>query len=161
MSTFVTVGNATQPFHRLLNAVEAVTALLPQPIVVQRGASQAFHTAWEVHDFLPMGRFEQLVEGASVLIMHAGAGSIIHALRAGKRPIVMPRRALLGEHVDGHQLEFAEALGAAGKVIVAETAESLKNAISQAFTPVRPSDNARLVAAVAERLSVYSKAINA
>jgi len=153
MSTFVTVGNATQPFERLLRAVEAVTPHLPRPIVVQGGVGSAFHPAWEMHEFLPMEIFERLVAASSVLITHAGAGSVIHAIRAGKRPIVMPRRALLGEHVDGHQLEFAEALGAAGKVVVVEDAESLRKAVTEASPQGQRTDKQpELVAHVAALL---------
>lgn len=156
MSTFVSVGNATQPFHRLLSALEAVTLELPRPIVVQRGVSQAFNPAWETHDFLPMARFEELVASASVLIMHAGAGSIVHAVRAGKRPIVMPRRALLGEHVDGHQLEFAEAMAKAGKVLVAETVDALREAVRLSQGAAAPATSKKLPDAIAALLKEYA-----
>lgn len=139
MSTFVTVGNATQPFERLLRAVETVTPLLPRPIVVQRGVGDASHPAWEVYEFLPMEGFERLVANSSVLITHAGAGSVIHAIRARKRPIVMARQALLGEHVDDHQLEFAEALAATGKVAVVEDARSLRRVITTSSPQDRPT----------------------
>ncbi len=41
------------------------------------------------------------------MISHAGTGSILTALQLGKRPIVVPRRAAHGEHVDGHQDDLA------------------------------------------------------
>ena len=37
MSTFVTIGNGTQSFHRLLEAVREVIDDLPQPVVIQTG----------------------------------------------------------------------------------------------------------------------------
>lgn len=160
MSTFVTVGNATQPFQRLLRAVEEVTAFLPRPIVVQRGVGIALHQDWEVHDYLPMERFEQLVAQSSVLIMHAGAGSVINAIRAGKRPIVMPRRAPLGEHVDEHQLEFAAALATAGKVLIAENAESLRKAIGEGTGQVQRSRSSPLVVEIAGLLHKYAERAN-
>jgi len=93
LRTFVTVGNATQPFDRLLRAVKTITPRLPRPVLVQRGVSTVTHPDWEIHAFLPMDRFEREVAAARVLIMHAGAGSAIHALRTGRKPILMPRRA--------------------------------------------------------------------
>ena len=41
---------------------------------------------------------------------HAGAGIISAALAAGRKPIVVPRRAALGEHVDDHQHQLASKL---------------------------------------------------
>lgn len=158
MSTFVTVGNATQPFDRLLRAVAAVTPVLPRPIVVQCGASGTSIAEWEIREVLPMERFEKLVLHATVLIMHAGAGSIIHAVKTGKKPIVMPRRASLGEHVDDHQLEFAEVLASVGLVTLVSDENELKHALE--MLPLRTSTGAgtrkpQLVTAIAQILAEY------
>ena len=40
--TFVSVGNAKHPFHRLLKGVAVIASKLPQPVVVQHG-----HTPFE------------------------------------------------------------------------------------------------------------------
>lgn len=129
----MTVGNLTRPFERLFRAVVAEIPSLPKPIVVQRGHSDFTHADCEVYDFLAMDRFEELIASSKVLVMHAGAGSVIQALQAGKMPVVMPRRESYGEHVDDHQMEFAEALETAGKVVVARGAEDLKCAIRHAL----------------------------
>jgi len=129
VSTFVSVGNATQPFTRLLEAVCEVSDQLPQPVFVQHGAAQSFSCSdCDGVAFMEMGEFEQRVNEAELLILHAGAGSVIHAVRAGKVPVVMPRRAIFGEHVDDHQMEFARELEKAGKVFVAYDAASLAQA---------------------------------
>jgi UDP-N-acetylglucosamine transferase subunit ALG13 len=65
--------------------------------------------------------------------MHAGAGSIMHAVEAGKVPVVMPRRAAFGEHVNDHQVEFAQALAEAGKVVMANTPDDLARAVEEAM----------------------------
>ena len=133
MSTFVTVGNATQPFDRLLRAVADISAELPHPIVVQRGTSTISHHDWDSRQFIGMAEFEQLINQSAILIMHAGTGSIIHAVRAERMPIVMPRRASNLEHVDEHQLEFASALASLGYVILAREASDLHAAVGMAF----------------------------
>jgi UDP-N-acetylglucosamine transferase subunit ALG13 len=133
MSTFVTVGNATQPFDRLLRAVADISAELPHPIVVQRGTSTISHRDWDSREFFGMAEFEQLVNQSAILIMHAGAGSVIHAVRAERMPIVMPRRSSNLEHIDEHQLEFATALASLGYVILAREASDLHSAVRMAF----------------------------
>jgi len=57
----------------------------------------------------------------------------MHAVRAGKVPVIMPRRAHFGEHVDDHQLEFARELEAAGKVVMCETAIKLADSVVKAL----------------------------
>jgi len=79
-----------------------------------------------------MEQFEQLVAESELLILHAGAGSVMHAVRAGKIPVVMARKARLGEHVDDHQEELARELERAGRVVVAERPEELLSACIKA-----------------------------
>lgn len=134
LSTFVSVGNAKQAFSRMLEAVGCLVSQLPQPVVIQRGHTPFVNPNCEVLDFIGMERFEAQVGSADLLIFHAGAGSVIHAVRAGKIPVVMPRMAQYGEHVDDHQVEFSEMLASQGKVILARDASELEAAVAQART---------------------------
>lgn len=165
MTTFVSVGNATQPFHRLIAAVSRIASTLPQPVVVQHG-----NTPWpgvtgcNAKPFVEMGEFERLVMQAELLILHAGAGSVIHALRAGKIPVVMPRLEKYGEVVDDHQRELSHALAEAGKIIVAEEPDDLPRAVAEAMK--RQKQNQPMVAEspmavlVREKLRQYAEALN-
>jgi UDP-N-acetylglucosamine transferase subunit ALG13 len=134
MSTFVSVGNATQPFPRFLNAIADICKELPQPVFVQYGSTYEFSCeACMLQDFVTMEEFENRMVSSSLLIMHAGAGSVIHALRAGKLPVVIPRLSAYGEHVDDHQLEFSRELAGLGKIILCEKPEELTLAITKAL----------------------------
>jgi beta-1,4-N-acetylglucosaminyltransferase len=141
VSTFVSVGNATQPFARLLEAVCELAPRLPQPVFVQFGSARTFRCpSCSGAAFVEMAEFERRVGEAELLILHAGAGSVIHAVRAGKMPVVMPRLASLGEHVDDHQLEFARQLEKTGKVLVAHDASTLAQAAVAALQQQGTSD---------------------
>lgn len=131
--TFVSVGNGTQHFDRLLNAVEKAAPDLPQPIHVQNGHTPFTSTRCHIHKFLEMGEFERMVAEAELLILHAGAGSVIHAVRSGKVPVVMPRLAEYGEHIDDHQVEFANVLADAGFAVAISDADALLDAARQAL----------------------------
>lgn len=134
VSTFVSVGNAKQPFRRLLAAVCQIAPNLPQPVFVQYGAGAMFDSPGCTGlAYLDMAEFEQHMQESDLLILHAGAGSVIHAVRAGKIPIIVPRCANLGEHVDDHQQEFAEELAKTGKVIVAHDAATMMFAVARAL----------------------------
>lgn len=133
MSTFVSIGNGTQPFTRLLNAVSNILPILPQPVFVQHGATSFSAQACTHQPFVTMGEFEARVRDAQLLIIHAGAGSVIHAIRAGKVPVVMPRLKAHNEIVDDHQLEFVEELERTGKIVAAREPQDLPQAIQLAL----------------------------
>ncbi|MDB2348007.1 hypothetical protein N9V84_08930, partial [Verrucomicrobiales bacterium] len=133
MSTFVCVGNALQPFGRLLDGVMEISSQLPQPIVVQYGAASEWaNVNCEAIDYMEMTEFSSYVTQSTLLIMHAGAGSIIHAVEAGKVPVVVPRRASYGEHVDDHQVEFCRELEQASRVVVCHEIRDLEMCVMQA-----------------------------
>lgn len=132
MSTFITLGNAHQSFARLLNAVAPLLSSLPQPVVIQYGYTQFQSEQAESFAFVEAERFALEVARAEVLIMHAGAGSVIHALGAGKVPIVAPRLAVYGEHVNNHQLEFARELAKMERIVLLEDMTRLQEAVADA-----------------------------
>lgn len=133
MSTFVSVGNATQPFTRLLRAVVSILPRLPRPVVVQHGSTAFSAPGCRAVAFLEMSEFDRLVHDSSLLILHAGAGSVIHAVRAGKLPVVMPRRARDDEILDDHQMEFAVELERLGRIVLAREEADLENAVAMAL----------------------------
>ncbi len=160
MTTFVSVGNATQPFTRLLGSVLDMASKLPQPVVVQHGNSPFAGTGCISLPFVDMAGFSSYIAGAELLILHAGAGSVIHAVKAGKIPVVMPRRAQYGEIVDDHQVEFVRALSAINKVVVAEEPDQLWAAVERALAlqkkiEQRESGN-MLLRLVDETLAAYA-----
>ena len=134
MSTFVSIGNAAQPFRRLLDGVTAIARDLPQPVFVQSGNTPFHAEGCESVPFLDMSEFQSRIERSMLLIMHAGAGSLITAVRAGKLPVVMARCVRYGEHVDDHQVELARELDRAGRIVVANEPAELLSAAREALT---------------------------
>jgi beta-1,4-N-acetylglucosaminyltransferase len=135
LSTFVSVGNAIQPFGRLIDAVTRIRQQLPAPLVIQHGHTplQA-STEYTASPFMNMDEFAEQMASSDLLILHAGAGSLIHALQAGKVPVVMPRRAVFGEHIDDHQLDLSRALEREQRIVVVSQPECLLDAVSQAMS---------------------------
>ncbi len=64
-----------------------------------------------------------------MFVCHAGVGSIVLARRYGLRPIVVPRKHELGEHVDDHQLELSRRLAQSGIVTLVEDERDLAAAV--------------------------------
>lgn len=134
MNSFITVGNATQPFHRLVRGAIAVANKLPQPVIIQHGNTPVNdHGSCSCFPFEDMEAFICRVRDAELMITHAGAGSLIHGIKAGKIPVVMPRRQKYGELVDDHQMELAEALAGEEKAVIAYEPEDLIQAVHRAL----------------------------
>lgn len=133
MTTFVAVGNATQPFNRLIDAALGVAEMLPQPIVIQHGNTHCDDSRIVKHRFLQTELFERMIEQAEIIICHAGAGCVIQAIRAGKVPLVMPRRKRFMEHVDDHQVMFAELLTETRRARIIEDAHTLRLSLAEAL----------------------------
>ena len=95
---FVTVGTQGQ-FNRLIRTVDEWAGSRGRTnVFAQTGQSDYRPKHIRSKPFIDPTEFRKRVETASLVIAHAGMGSIITALELGKRIIVMPRRAKLGEH---------------------------------------------------------------
>lgn len=82
-----------------------------EPLVIQHGHTPP-RSAWigtEWFQFVPYETMTELMRSARCVVCSAGEGAIITALGLSVRPIVIPRRGVLNEHVDDHQLEIAHA----------------------------------------------------
>lgn len=121
--------------------VQDQLALLPKPILVQCGHTLFASDECDVVDFMDMQAFVRHIHQAEVLILHAGAGSILNALRANQRPIVMARRAIFNEVINDHQVTFAKVLQESGKVLVIENANDLKINLEKLKEKSSPSND--------------------
>lgn len=103
----VTVGTQLG-FDRLLKALDEWLSANPNEVVAQIGSGEYHPVNMVYHEFLDVESLNELFDNASLIISHAGMGSIITALERGKPIIIVPRRADLGEHRNDHQLATAE-----------------------------------------------------
>jgi UDP-N-acetylglucosamine transferase subunit ALG13 len=119
----VTVGgNAHYGFERLVRSLHAVIPA-DWSVLWQVGPSDVSDLGIETVASLPNDELRREIAGADLVISHAGTGSILTALQLGKRPIVVPRRAAHGEHVDGHQNDLAAFVASEGLALVREADE--------------------------------------
>jgi UDP-N-acetylglucosamine transferase subunit ALG13 len=67
---------------------------------------------------------------ARVVVTHGGAGSVLGALAAGHRPLVVPRRAAGDEAVDDHQVDFARRLERDGLITFVDDPAELRRVVA-------------------------------
>lgn len=120
----VTLGTSGYDFGRL---VRRLTDLLPPTceVVWQIGATRHSSAmgsggAHHVHRVLSAGALAAAMADADLVVSHAGVGSALTALHAGRAPLLVPRRARFGEHVDDHQVQIARELTGRGLASTAE-----------------------------------------
>ncbi len=105
---FVTVGTHEQPFNRLLECIDKLKGdgKITEDVVMQTGFStyEPQNCRWE--KLFSAEEMDGFNHSARIVITHGGPSSFIIPLQLGKVPIVVPRRAEFGEHINNHQVKF-------------------------------------------------------
>jgi UDP-N-acetylglucosamine transferase subunit ALG13 len=122
---FVAVGIMTRrySFGRLFERVREIAPPGSQ-IRIQAGEGDTPVDGTTFLGRLAPDELRREIANADVVVIHAGVGLTLDCLDAGKCPVVVARRGAFHEHVDDHQVEFADRLRDSGLAIV-ETVESL------------------------------------
>jgi UDP-N-acetylglucosamine transferase subunit ALG13 len=75
--------------------------------VWQTGGTPTDGLGIEARPWLPAAEMDAALAAADVVITHAGTGSTLSTLRAGRFPVLIPRAPVDGEIGDEHQDRFA------------------------------------------------------
>lgn len=107
---FITLGSQKFQFNRLLKAVDEQIAegKIKDVVFAQIGTSDYMPRNYDYTGFLNRNEYIKWQDNAEIIISHGGTGSIIDAIKKGKKVIAVPRKAKYGEHVDDHQLQLIE-----------------------------------------------------
>lgn len=131
---FVTLGTCPYPYPRLL---DWIGMLVEQQFITERGGLFIQHGHTELpeaiskHDWIQTAftvlpqDFQRLIVDADLIISHAGQGSTFKLSKSNVRFVIASRLVEYGEHVDDHQLLFAQTVEQFG-VINCLTFEDLK-----------------------------------
>lgn len=129
---FVTVGTHEQSFDRLIKYIDELKSLgeIDEEIIIQTGFSTYNPKYCKWSNLLSYNDMVENIRNARIVITHGGPSSFIMPLQEGKVPIVVPRQKKYNEHINNHQLEFAnEVANRQGNIIVIEDIEELNKTI--------------------------------
>lgn len=128
---FVTVGTHEQPFDRLMREIDRLVALGElSDVIVQYGYSSVRPHGCRCEQFLPYDEMVRLYDKADVVVCHGGPSTFMEAISHGKVPVVVPRQASFGEHVNNHQCAFCHLFAErVGGIEVVEDIKDLGSAI--------------------------------
>ena len=124
---FVTLGTHELGFKRMLEYLEKLE--IKEEVLIQSGNTEFKSEKYKIVQFLSPAEFDETMEKCDLVITHGGVGSILGALKRGKKVIVMARLQKYNEHNDDHQLEVCEKLAKDGYIISCTTFEEFKNAV--------------------------------
>lgn len=126
---FVTVGTAS--FPRLVKMMDEISKKVNSKIIMQIANTSYKPQNLEYLNYVEDSEeIKRLNREASVVICHAGVGSILTALEQGSNIIVVPRLKKFKECIDDHQLEIATILKNQNRGEVAYNATDLVNLLN-------------------------------
>ena len=130
---FVTIGTQ-EPFDRLVKAMDNIAPLLTG-MEVHAQVSETRHDIkyMKSYNFLNPSEYGALFSKASLIVGHAGMGTIISAMHSNKPIIILPRLASLGEHRNEHQSATAKRLDNLKYIHVAYNEIELKEMVLAFF----------------------------
>lgn len=109
-TVIVAVGTDHHPFDRMVAWIDTWAAAHPDTrVLVQRGTS-APTAKCESVELLPHPELCDRFAKAVAVVSHGGPSTVMDARMAGRLPIVVARNPQFSEHVDDHQMRFAEHL---------------------------------------------------
>jgi UDP-N-acetylglucosamine transferase subunit ALG13 len=128
----VTLGTiAPYRFDSLIDAVLG-SGLADDGTVWQLGSTARMGLPGQSFEQMPAQEFMESAASADIVITHAGVGTIMNLLDMGISPVVVPRRANRGEHVDDHQVQIARVLGNRAIGVVTEAAQLERSTLLRA-----------------------------
>lgn len=127
----VSVGTDKHPFDRLIGWVEHwVVDHRDVGVFIQYGTSAApalTPGATQTHH----ADLVDMIASADVVISHGGPSTVMDVRSNGRLPIVVARNPQFGEHVDDHQMRFADHLNKHGMALLAKSEAELHSLIDQ------------------------------
>lgn len=141
----VILGTQDKAFPRILEAVdrEIEKGTIKDRVVVQAGQTKYESNNMEIFDLLPAPEFDKLVQDADLIITHGGVGSILSAIKKGKKVIACARLAKYHEHHNDHQKQIICEFEKQGYILALKDFNKLGKMIekSKSFKPKRFESN--------------------
>lgn len=130
----VLLGTQDNSFHRLLEKIQELInkKVIKEKVIVQAGRTKFESKDMEIFSLVPQDKLKELMEEADLVITHGGVGSIVMALKMGKKTIAVPRLSEFGEHVNDHQIQIVDSFNKQGFLIGVTELSNLEEALEKA-----------------------------
>ena len=143
----VILGTQDKQFPRLLEAIdkEIEKGTIKDKVIVQAGQTKYESNNMEILGLLPEPEFDKLMDEADLIITHGGAGTILSAIKKGKRVIACARLAKYKEHHNDHQKQIIKEFSEEGYILELKDFNKLDVMIekSKNFKPKKFTSNTK------------------
>ena len=132
----VTLGTQDKPFDRLLEAIdkEIKKKNIKEKVIVQAGYTKYESANMEIFDLISQEDLDRLIDESSLIITHGGVGSILSAIKKGKKIIVAPRLSKYKEHTNDHQKQIVKEFSNRGYILELKDFNKLGKMIEKSKT---------------------------
>ena len=141
----VVLGTQDKEFKRLLEAVdrEIEKGTIKEKVVVQAGQTKYESKNMEILDLVSAPEFDKLLDKADLIITHGGAGTILSAIKKGKKIIAAARLSKYKEHHNDHQKQIIKEFADQGYLLELRDFNKLDKLIekSKSFKPKKFESN--------------------
>jgi UDP-N-acetylglucosamine transferase subunit ALG13 len=138
---FITTGTQFS-FDRLLLLLDKWSIQNPRvKIIAQIGNSKLKFKYIETFDYLSPTTYKSLIEKATVIVGHAGTGTIITAKKNKIPAIIMAREFKLNEHRNEHQVSTVAQLNNIRGIYIANNETELFKLLDNSNNLNKPSDD--------------------
>lgn len=125
----VTVGSLL-PFERLIALMDDWAARHPDvSLFAQIGSGRYLPRHMPYLRMEDNISFLRRLEQATLVVAHAGIGTILDAAALGKPMVLVPRRAIWGEHTTDHQSQTVHRLGARPGIAICQHGSDISDCI--------------------------------
>ena len=155
-----------KPFNKSLKKKEKDYSMIKSSKLNMLSALSVFIYAFIVSvcfavifSFIPNDEMEKLYQQASLIVTHAGAGSILQGVKNHKKIIAVPRLKKYQEHVNDHQIELATKLEQLGCILTYQDGEDFISLYEKAktFNPLPFNQKGNIEGLIDQSLEKYLK----
>ncbi|MDR0886338.1 MAG: beta(1,3)galactosyltransferase EpsH [Clostridiales Family XIII bacterium] len=132
----VALGTQKLQFNRLLIQLDELVenGTIREEIFAQIGYSTYMPKHYPYATMLSYEEFDAYLQQADIVIAHGGTGTLVTALKSGKKVIAAPRLKKYGEHVDDHQKQIIEMFEQSDMLIEVDDMDLLGKAVADIET---------------------------
>ncbi len=113
------LGTQDKDFSRLLKTIDKAisTGIIKEKVVVQAGFTKYSSSNMEIFDYVSPSIMDDYIDKASLIITHGGVGSILGAIKKGKKVIAASRLKKYNEHTNDHQVQIVKSFSMEGYIL--------------------------------------------
>jgi UDP-N-acetylglucosamine transferase subunit ALG13 len=139
---FITFGTIPYPFDRFVDWVKIMLeeSVITEKIFIQHGISNISaiekHYLVKASPILSLSEMDRMIDRSRLIISHAGQGTTRKLAATNKSFGIVPRLFKYGEHVDDHQLQFAQSVYREFKICYCDSIDDFKELIINSPQPI-------------------------